>query len=306
MQPPRRQRRLAVKLTAFALAASVVTVLGSAPLAHVLGPAAAPLAAQGTPDVDALLAAVRGTPPVSCELVVQALGVRRSAPEVRPRINVPGGLPDPERSLAEWSLQGRLGPVSTPPVLAALASDDPCERRVAARLVAFLDDPTIGERLAQRLQGGGTDARLAVVQALSYLRTPASAVTLSEVLRGEGAALRAAAAWALAGARGDAAVEPLVAALGDSDPSVRENAAWALGRIRGQTALAALTRALQDDGVGVRVNAAWALGQLANAEAVPALVQLLASDPSPETRAAAAWALGRIEGGSSAPGGPGR
>src|SRR5688500_11828595 len=79
---------------------------------------------QAAPRAAAVLAAVRGTPAVSCELMLQALANRSGTPTVRPRVNVPGALEVPDRELVEWAGMGRLGPENTAPLLEAFGSDD--------------------------------------------------------------------------------------------------------------------------------------------------------------------------------------
>src|SRR5688572_21789088 len=111
-----------------ALLAAVLAGVGTA--ASAVNPSAV-LAQQAAPRAPALLAAVRGTPPVACDLVVQALGNRFSQPSVRPRVNIPGGVEANERELLDWVGTGRPGPENTAALLDALGSDDACVRRVA-------------------------------------------------------------------------------------------------------------------------------------------------------------------------------
>lgn len=288
---PRRVLAAASVATAFVC----VGMIASRPS---VAPVDVPPSAAQTPDAAAFLDAMRGTPVVACELVVQALANRRAEASVRPRLSVPGGLQTAERDLVEWVGTGRLGAENTTPLLGALASDDACVRRVGARLLPLVDDPTVPQRLAEQLTRPDPVVRLATIVALSYVRTQTSMQALAGVLDGNDPESRRAAAWAMAGPGAQSETAALAAALRDTDPLLRGNAAWALGRIRAQTTVPALVSALDDDVADVRLNAAWALGQLANAEAVPALVRALTSDSSQQVRTAAAWALGRIDAGA--------
>lgn len=258
------------------------------------GPAASSVT-QAT-GAEALLRGVAGTPAVACELVVRSLGNRWGSSSVTPRVHPPLANSPSEREIAAWAWTGRPGGGDAPALLAGLETDDPCVRRVAARLLGLVDDPETLSALVARATSGSGAARLAAIAALA--RGPKERVasrTLSALLDDGEVGVRRAAAWALAESGDDDAVAALGTALSDGDLALRENAAWALGRIESREAVEPLEAALDDSEAGVRMNAAWALGSIEDAAAIPALASLLAADTDVEVRHAAAWALGRIE-----------
>jgi hypothetical protein len=215
-------------------------------------------------DAAGFLTAVSGTPPTACALVVRTLGNRWGSNSVRPRLRVPLGESPSDRALAEWSWSARPTSSDTEALLSGLAATDPCARRVAATLLAQIEDGSLRDRLRRRVESSRGAERLAALIALTGRDDPASAALLRRLL-------------------------------GDADVEVRRSAAWGLGEMESRASRSALETALRDADVGVRVNAAWALGRLDDPAAIPALSALLGSDSDTEVRSAAAWALGKIE-----------
>ncbi len=246
-------------------------------------------------DAAGLLAAVTGTPPVACDLVVRTLGNRWGGGMVRPRVHEPLGPTDDERALARWAWTESPVAADAPRLLDGLGSADTCVRRVAAAMLTRVEDDALRATLRQRAERGTGQERLAAITALAGRKEAASERTLQGLLAESDATVRAAAAWALGESEAAGAVQALGRAVRDQDTAVRENAAWALGRIEREEGVDPLLGALRDTSPGVRINAAWALGAIESTRAIPALTGVLASDADPEVRIAAAWALGHID-----------
>jgi HEAT repeat protein len=151
-------------------------------------------------------------------------------------------------------------------LVAALAADDPCVRRTAAKM---LGNSTIGDdALARMFDDTSPRVREAALHAAGHEERPA--------LRGKMEAL-----------------------LGSRDESTAAMAAWALGQLEMRESVEPLSRALERGGARLKINAAWALGQIEDARAVGALRGVL-RDPDPMLRATAVQALGDIEAMNSA------
>jgi HEAT repeat protein len=251
--------------------------------------------AAGARDAAGLLAAVAGTPPVACDLVVRTLGNRWGRGMVHPRVHEPLGPTADQRALARWAWTEEPAVGAAPRLLEALGSADACVRRVAAAMLQRIEDDATREALRNRAERGTGPERLAAITALAGRREAASERTLQGLLGEPDPVVRRAAAWALGEMEAAGAVAALGRLLRDPDTSVRENAAWALGRIERAEGVALLSGALRDGSPAVRVNAAWALGAIESPQAIPLLSSVLASDADAEVRMAAAWALGRIE-----------
>ena len=245
------------------IAVAGVAALGAVRTGEGSDPAARPTVVMA--GAAGFLSAVSGTPPTACALVVRTLGNRWGSSSVRPRVRVPLGVTEEERALAEWSWSARPTASDTDELLGGLDATDPCVRRVAATLLARVDDAGVRDRLRRRVESGQGPGRLAALTAMAGHEDPAAAALLRRLL-------------------------------GDADVVVRRSAAWGLGEMESRASRAAVEGALRDPDVGVRVNAAWALGRMEDPAAIRALSALLASDASGEVRSAAAWALGQIEG----------
>ena len=174
------------------------------------------------------LAGLRGATPLTCEMAIRSLGIGWGW---RVQQRVPDAQVD-QQELIRWATSGSRDPSAVPPLAAGLVDDDPCVRRMAARLLGRMRNPQANDAL------------------LSALSAP-------------DAALRSLAAIGLGYAEDRASVDPLMATLGDAVPSVRATAAWALGEIEDERALPALAQLLaRDSAPEVRRAAAIAIGNL--------------------------------------------
>lgn len=237
-------------------------------------------------------------------------------------IPLPVELPTVRVGSAAGLVTYSLDPVAAARVLAS--SDDPEERRAAARvlslaatpdqadpLVAHLDDsdPQVGILVAQALgrlpaetvapglvarierNEESLSVRLRLILALGRMRAPAAVPVLQTILLTEPALARPA-ADALAEIGNQAAWSALIETLGASAESSQRAAGAAL-LAAGQRSVPALVQALAHPNPTVRARAADALGWLRADSAASALREAL-SDKNADVRAAAAFALGRL------------
>lgn len=281
---------------ALACAAILGAVRGEAREAtDTIDAATIPRAVTGAPDLQGLLAAVEGTPPVACDLVVRTLGNRWGSGMVRARVHEPLAPPDEARALARWAWTEAPRPDDGPRLLDALDAPDACVRRVAAALLARVEDDGVRVALRERAESGTGPARLAAIAALGGRKDVAAERTLRSLLGETDPEVRRAAVWGLGAIEATGAINAVAALLRDREVAVRENAAWSLGRIERGEGVPPLLDALHDEAPGVRINAAWALGAIESTAAIEGLARTLTEDADPEVRQAAAWALGRIE-----------
>lgn len=174
------------------------------------------------------LAAVRGTGPLACELIVRTVGQGWW-----------GGGPVPDAELAvleqvRWATQRRDDPAAVPMLRAGLEDTDACVRRASARLLGSTRHPSAAEALLGALQSSNPTTRQLAAVGLGYADQPEAVDPLIRVLRDGESSVRAAAGWALGRIEDRRAVAPLTRLLlEDADPGVRRAAAEALGRILG-------------------------------------------------------------------------
>lgn len=174
------------------------------------------------------LASVRGATPLTCEMAIRSLGIGWGW---RGQQRVPDARIDQEE-LIRWASERPRDHSAVPPLRAGLIDEDPCVRRMAARLLGRMRNREANEAL------------------LAALSAPDPA-------------LRALAAIGLGYAEDRSTVDPLMETLADEIPSVRATAAWALGEIEDARALPALAQLLaRDSAPEVRRAAAIAIGSL--------------------------------------------
>ncbi|HEX5864489.1 MAG TPA: HEAT repeat domain-containing protein, partial [Casimicrobiaceae bacterium] len=215
-------------------------------------------------DVEGLLTAAHGAPPMICSLAANSVG---------------------NWGWGNWSdvPSTPLMPIAAPPhddddgysdalpapdlqrLFTGLASDDACVRELSVRLIGTQKAELVGSELVTRL--GSSDAGMRTVAALG--------LGLAEVQSG---------------------VDPLIRALRDQSIDVRANSAWALGRLENGRALTPLTGLFRDDAEKVRLAAVAAVGRMDDStSAIPLLIRVVQQDNSPAVRRVAAWALGHLE-----------
>jgi hypothetical protein len=182
-------------------------------------------------NVGRLLTAVRGAPPLYCELATRLVDGRvwwsNSGTSL---IEVDSASAE----LIRWVHRKHADARVVPRLAAGLRDDDRCVRRVAGALLGHVD-------------------------------VPAAFATLSEALDHADEGTRAAAAIGLGLSEDDRAVQPLIRRLRDASADVRRSAAWALGAIENRAAMLPLIELLErEPNARVREAAAWAIGEVTN------------------------------------------
>jgi len=230
----------------------------------------------------------------------------------------------PRMLAARDSLSGNVtDPGAIRLLRAALSTDQPCVRRVAAKMLGrgranavqlaeLLGHPEPRVREAAAYAAGAADrhdlrpalesmltdragdAAVMAAWALGEIEERASLDPLSRAVRSANPRLRLAAVWAQGEIEDPEAVPRLLPTLRDDDALVRATAARALGQIESRRATEPLQEALRDPDARVRAAAAEALGQIEDERAAESLEQLLRRDPVAPVREASAHALGQL------------
>ena len=272
--------------------------------------------------VAALLAALAHTDPVICDLIGDQLGnfwMGDDPGRLGRFSDAPGRIQGAKDSLA--------GSVTDPRALtllvATLGTDNPCVRRVAAKLLGrsavsaavlreLLVDASprvresaafaagVGERrdtraaLEHLLADTATGPAAMAAWALGEMHDPASAQSLQGAVQASSPRVRLASAWALGQLEDASFVKDVLPLLRDPDPVMRATAAEALGRMKSPRVGAALVGALTDRNAAVRLAAVSALAEVRERSAIAPLEGLLLNDPDAEVQRECARALGEL------------
>lgn len=248
--------------------------------------------------VATLLGAMASTDPVACEMLGDQIG----------NFWFSGGewglgrLSDASSGVlaAKDSVSGRVSdPAAIRLLTQRLSADDPCVRRIAAKMLG--NSAVTDDALGRLLDAPSGRVQEAALLAIGEHDRPALRTRVERMLRSEDVALVTMAAWALGELEDHGSVEPLEGVLHHSSAKVRMTAAWALGTIEDPKAVPALLPMLKDGDVSVRWAAADALGDIESVDAAPALEQLVRHEPDRRVRLQAIEALGDIEAARSAP-----
>jgi hypothetical protein len=182
-------------------------------------------------NVGRLLTAVRGAPPLYCELATRLVDGRVWwSSSGMSLIEVDSASAE----LIRWVHREHADARVVPRLAAGLRDDDRCVRRVAGALLGHVD-------------------------------VPAAFAALTEALDHPDEGTRAAAAVGLGLSEDDRAVPPLIRRLRDASADVRRSAAWALGAIESRAAMLPLIELLEGEpNARVREAAAWAIGEVTN------------------------------------------
>jgi hypothetical protein len=190
-----------------------------------------------TASVARLLASVRGSDPLLCEMAIRNVDMNGWWSH-GPGDGGPLEMDSTSNALIRWIQRKHADPAVVPRLRAALRDSDACVRRVAGSFLGRVDHATATVALLSALDDANADTRTVAVLGLglSDERSQATAgVTeaLLRRLRDESAAVRRSAAWALGAIEAQQALLPLIDLLGkDTDPRVRQAAAWAIGQLK--------------------------------------------------------------------------
>lgn len=184
----------------------------------------------------------------------------------------------------------KVGPPAIPHLIPALDHPDAEVRQLATETLAAIGTEAAVKPLADKsLKDPVVSVRQAAADALRELATPAVVHQLVQALGDEDWKVYYAAKDALA-RLGMAAVPALVQGLGSSNARIAYTAEQALAAI-GRPAVPSLVAGLSSDNPQVLRWVSIALGEIGY-DAVRPVAKVLATHPSPRTRAAAARALG--------------
>jgi HEAT repeat protein len=187
-----------------------------------------------TTAVARLLAAVRGSDPLLCEMAVRNVDMHgwwSNGPSSALEMD------SASTALILWIQRKHDDPAVVPRLRTALRDGDACVRRVAGSVLGRVDHPSALAALMAAIDDPNADTRNVAAIGLGladerFQKDPAVASGLIRKLRDEAATVRRSAAWALGSIEAKEALQPLIDLLGkDADPRVRQVAAWAIGQI---------------------------------------------------------------------------
>ena len=208
----------------------------------------------------------------------------------------PGQFGDAKKQLtaARDSLHGSITHAGTLRLLTtALANDDPCVRKVAAKLLGRSRIETA--KLSALLSDPSPRVREAAAYALASGEHRDARTALETLLRTGGTDEAAMAAWTLGEAEDSAAVPALVRATRAPAARVRLAAVSALGEIKDERSLADLERALKSDAdAAVRARAAHSIGEIGSLRSLDVLGAAI-GDAASTVRYAAVKAIGELD-----------
>ena len=272
--------------------------------------------------VAALLTALGHTDPVICDLIGDQLGnfwMGHNAAGLGRFSDAPAGIQGAKDSLAGTITDAHAITL----LIATLGAQNPCVRRVAAKLLGqsavstsvlggLLDNPSpliresaayaAGETerheltpiLERRLADTATGPAAMAAWALGEIQDPAAAHALQTAVHSASARVRLASVWALGQFEDASYANDVVPFLRDANPGMRATAAEALGQMKSPRVGAALIGALADKSDAVRRAAVRALADLEERSAVAPLEGLLLNDPDSDVRRECAHALGNF------------
>jgi len=186
-------------------------------------------------------------------------------------------------------------------LLVQLRDDDPEVRRMSARALGAIGDPSVGDALAELQDDSSNLVRFNAASSLSQLGDARGTAFLFDAVGNPDPILRVNAVKSLIRVQRTSATvqDRLIATLADDDPYMRSGAAQVLGEARVAAAVPPLLKALGDSDSQVRCNAAIALGRIGAPESRTALEQLARDqDVDPTVAYYAKWAVSAFGSGS--------
>lgn len=184
-------------------------------------------------------------------------------------------------------------------LLVQVSDDDPEVRRLSARALGTIGDPSAGDILADLLDDSSNLVRFNAASSLSQLGDARGTEFLFDAVSDADPILRVNAVKSLIRVQrtSQAVQERLVASLTADDPFMRSGAAQVLGEALVEDAVAPLLKALEDEDSQVRCNAVIALGRIGAPESRASLEELT-GDADATVAYYAEWALASFGAGS--------
>jgi len=186
-----------------------------------------------TAAVARLLVAVRGAPPLYCEMATRNVDMHGSWWRWGPMGGDPLETDSASAAMLSWIQRTHNDPAVVPRLRAALRDDDACGRRIAASFLARVEHPSAMSALLSALDDARAETREVAAYGLGMAEHAAAVDPLIDRLKDNAPAVRRAAAWALGSIEAKRAVPALMTLLaGDPDARVRQAAAWAIGSVK--------------------------------------------------------------------------
>jgi HEAT repeat protein len=186
-----------------------------------------------TAAVSRLLAVVRGSNPLVCELTVRSADMHGSWFSRGSVGSAPLEMDAASSALLDWVNRSHNDPVLVAPLSAAMRDEDACVRRVSASLLSRVRTVAAVDAMRAALDDTRPGTREVAALGLGMAHALEGVDGLSRRLRDDAPTVRRAAAWALGELEAKKAVPALLDLLAkDPDARVRQAAAWAIGNIR--------------------------------------------------------------------------
>ena len=183
-----------------------------------------------TAAVSKLLAVVRGSTPLVCEMAARAADGRGSWMNWGSVGGSPLVIDSASAALLDWVHRAHNDPALVAPLRTAMREDDLCVRRVSASLLAHVDHQAARDALRAALDDAKAGTREVAALGLGMAHVESASDALERKLSDETPAVRRAVAWALGELEVKKSIPALIHVLArDPDASVRQAAAWAIG-----------------------------------------------------------------------------
>jgi hypothetical protein len=197
------------------------------------GVSAGHIVPDDTAAVSRLLVAVRGAPPLYCEMATRNVDMHGSWSRWGPMGGDPLETDSASAAMLSWIQRKHNDPAVVPRLRVALRDDDACVRRVAGSFLARVEHPSAMSALLAALDDTKSETREVAAYGLGMAEHASAVDPLIARLKDTSPSVRRAAAWALGSIEARKAIPSLLAMLStDSDPRVRQAAAWAIGSIK--------------------------------------------------------------------------
>ena len=220
-----------LRLSAF-VAATVISAVACARDGNAQSRTREPIVADDTASLARLLAAVRGSDPLLCEMAVRNADQRGWWGHWASMAGSPLDHDSASAAVIMWIQREHNDPAVVPRLRTAMRDADGCVRRVAGSFLGRVRHPAAITALTEALGDANAGTRHVATIGLGLSDAREAVAPLVRALRDQDVAVRRGAAWALGAIGEREAEEPLIARLErDPDPRVRQAAAWAIGQL---------------------------------------------------------------------------